>query len=208
MVFKGLKFGMLLQLAVGPMCLLVFNTAASHGVLPGLWLVLAIALVDAVYILLAVLGVAVFIDRPGVKTVIRVGGCLVLMIFGLQTILGAFGLSLLPQVSLFSQVSSRGLFLQGLVLTASNPLTILFWSGMFSTRMLEENWSRRQLAGFAVGCVLATLLFLSGVALLGSLISGFLPNVVIQILNVGVGLVLIWFGVRMVWGRGEKKSGE
>lgn len=49
----GLKFGMLLQLAVGPMCLLVFNTAKNAGFWVALSLVLAITLVDAFYIILA-----------------------------------------------------------------------------------------------------------------------------------------------------------
>ena len=31
--FNGLKFGLLLQIAVGPMCLMVFNTAKNVGLL-------------------------------------------------------------------------------------------------------------------------------------------------------------------------------
>jgi lysine exporter protein (LYSE/YGGA) len=54
----GLKFEMLLQLAVGPMCLMVFNTAKNVDFLVALTLVLAIALVDAFYIILASLGVS------------------------------------------------------------------------------------------------------------------------------------------------------
>ena len=42
----GLKFGMLLQLAVGPMCLMVFNTAKNIGLLVAMSLVLAIALIN------------------------------------------------------------------------------------------------------------------------------------------------------------------
>jgi lysine exporter protein (LYSE/YGGA) len=49
---------MLLQLAVGPMCLMVFNTAKNVDFLVALTLVLAIALVDAFYIILASLGVS------------------------------------------------------------------------------------------------------------------------------------------------------
>ena len=45
--FDGLKFGMLLQIAVGPMCLMVFNTAKNAGFFVALSLVLAIAIVDA-----------------------------------------------------------------------------------------------------------------------------------------------------------------
>ena len=63
----GLKFGMILQLAVGPMCLMVFNTAKNVGFLVSLTLVLAIALVDAFYIVLASLGISKILDKPKVK---------------------------------------------------------------------------------------------------------------------------------------------
>ena len=49
---------MILQLAIGPMCIMVFNTAKNVNFLVALSLVLAISLVDAFYILLAGLGVS------------------------------------------------------------------------------------------------------------------------------------------------------
>ena len=55
---SGLKFGMLLQLAIGPMCLIVFNTAKNSSFLLAFTLVLVITLVDAFYIILAGLGVS------------------------------------------------------------------------------------------------------------------------------------------------------
>ena len=59
----GLKFGMLLQLAVGPMCLMVFNTAKNTGFLTALSLVISIALVDAFYITLASIGTSKILDK-------------------------------------------------------------------------------------------------------------------------------------------------
>ena len=61
--YEGLKFGMLLQLAVGPMCLLVFNTAKNEGFLIAMSLVLAIVLVDALYITLASVGISKILDK-------------------------------------------------------------------------------------------------------------------------------------------------
>jgi len=48
------------------------------------------------------------------------------------------------------------------------------------------------------GCVLSTLVFLSVVAFSGSILSGFLPQIIIQILNVVVGFVLIYFGIKLL----------
>lgn len=197
MILKGIKFGLLLQLAVGPMCLMVFNTSLKYGVFNGLSLVLAITLVDALYILLACAGVATIINNMKVKRLARSVGGLVLIFFGIFTIGDTFHFQILPTLQLFKNESSGSFFIQGLILTLSNPLTIIFWSGMFTAQIIENTWNKRQLGLFAIGCVLATVLFLVPVSVLGTLVQSMLPESVIQLLNVMVGIVLIAFGVRL-----------
>lgn len=194
---KGLRFGMLLQLAVGPLCLMVLNVSAKLGFMNTLPLIAAVTLADALYVALSALGAAALVGRKGFKNVIRIVGSAVLMLFGLDMLLGALGHSLLPGVRLFSASSGASLFLQGLLLTLSNPLTILFWSGMLTAKVAENRWDRSQLFFFAVGCVLSTALFLTLAAALGSAAGEFLPKAVIQVLNAAVGAALIYFGVRL-----------
>jgi threonine/homoserine/homoserine lactone efflux protein len=189
---------MLLQFAIGPMCLMVFHTAATYGFISGLSLVLAIALVDATYIAFASLGTASILGRKKVQTAVKLVGCFVMILFGVNVISEAFGLSFLPGITLFSATSDKNLFVQGLLLTASNPLTILFWSSVFSTQIIRHEWDKKQLTLFATGSVMATPIFLTAVAILGSTASNFLPQSVIKVLNVTVGIVLIFFGIRLL----------
>lgn len=198
MIWKGFRFGMLLQLAVGPMCFLVFQTSASYGFFSGWQIVLAVALVDALFIVLSGLGTAAFISKPKVKAAVRWTGCLVLVVFGLNIGLGALDIQVLPSITLFSASSGGSLFWRGFLLTASNPLTIIFWSGMLTAQMAQNQWNKRQLAFFAVGCVLSTLTFLTAVAALGSVVSSFLPELVIQILNLAVGAALVFYGFKLL----------
>ena len=90
---EGLRFGLLLQLAVGPTCLMVFNTAKNVSFLVAMSLVLAIALVDAFYILLASLGVSKILEKKSVKKIFKIIGSLVLMIFGLNNLASSASLS-------------------------------------------------------------------------------------------------------------------
>lgn len=197
-IWKGLCFGMLLQLAVGPVCMFVLNTSAGYGFANTLPLVAAVTLADALYIALSCLGVAAVVSRPGVKIAVRVIGCAVLIIFGLDMLLGSFGVSLLPGLRLFSASSGGSVFVNGLILAILNPLTILFWSGMLTAKVMENKWDKKHLAFFASGCVLATVVFLTAVAAVGGLLGGVLPNAVIAVLNAIVGLVLMYFGVRLI----------
>ena len=64
---EGLEFGMLLQFAIGPMCLMVFNTAKNAGFLTALVLVFSVALVDTFYIILASAGASRLLENKAVK---------------------------------------------------------------------------------------------------------------------------------------------
>lgn len=208
MIIKGFKFGMLLQLAVGPMCLMVFNTSASGGFIMGFTLAAAIALIDALYISLSGLGVASIINKPGVKKVIKLFGFIVLVLFGINTILGAFNFSLLPSASFFTNIKGQSIFIQGLLLTASNPLTIIFWSGVFSSQVVENDYNFRQLFFFGLGSILSTISFMTAVAAAGSMVNTFLPELVIQVFNIAVGIVLIIFGFKLLLSDREKRKSE
>ncbi len=99
MIYRGFKFGMLLQIAVEPMCLRVFNTATTYGFLMGLSLVLAIAIIDGLYITLSGIGVAVILNKEKIKSVIKILGCFVLILFGINTIMAVFAFTFLPTVA-------------------------------------------------------------------------------------------------------------
>jgi arginine exporter protein ArgO len=69
---------------------------------------------------------------------------------------------------------------------------------VFAAQIAQNRWNRRQLAFFAAGCLLSTLLSLTAVAAIGSVLSGFLPEGAVTILNLLVGTVLIFYGLRLL----------
>lgn len=194
--FSGLKFGLLLQIAVGPMCLMVFNTAKNVGFLVALSLVLAIALVDAFYITLASIGVSKLLEKEKIKKIFKIVGSIVLMVFGINIILNVFGINIIPGLNL--KPTSANIFIQGLILTLSNPITIVFWGSVLTTKIIEDKLKKKELVVFSVGLVSATLLFLTAVAILGTILSSFIPNNISNILNVIVGALIIFFGIKML----------
>ncbi len=201
--FDGLKFGMLLQLAVGPMCLMVFNTAKNVNFLVALSLVLAIALVDAFYIFLAGLGVSKLMEKKSVKSVFKIIGSLVLVIFGINIILNVFNINIIPGLNL--KPNTANIFIQGLILTLSNPITIVFWGSVLTTKIIDDGLKKKELFIFSIGLVSATLFFLTFIAVLGTILSGFIPESVSNILNVIVGLLIIFFGIKMLVKKEKKK---
>lgn len=192
--FNGLKFGMLLQLMVGPMCLMVFNTAKNVNFLVALSLILAITLVDAFYIILAGLGVSALLENKNVKSVFKIIGSLVLVIFGLNIIFNVFNVKLIPGLNL--KPNTTNIFIQGLILTLSNPITIAFWGSVLTTKIIDDGLKKKELVLFSIGLISSTIIFLTFIALLGTVLSGFIPESVSNVLNIIVGLLIILFGIK------------
>lgn len=197
MIWKGFRFGMFLQIAVGPICLFIFQTAASSGFLAAETGVLGAAIIDGLYILAAIFGLGKVLNKyPKMKEIIRYFGAAILVLFGLSNIVGVFGFSIIPSLDFHSEQSIEIIFVKTLVLTLSNPLTILFWAGVLSTKLVEEDFKQKDMYSFGLGAVLSTILFLSMISILGTFLFVFLEPVVLKGLNGIVGIVLVAFGIR------------
>lgn len=196
LLLKGLKFGMILQFAVGPVCLYIFSLGSREGFFSAETAVFAVALVDFIFILMAILGISSFIKNEKVESYLKVLGALIVGIFGLNIILGAFGISIMPSINFFGAKKFGSTFVEGFLLTASNPLTILFWMGVFSTKISEGKMKNADVYFFGIGAVVATLLFLTTIAIIGSIAKTFIPAFAIKGLNILVGLILVYFAIR------------
>lgn len=206
MIFKGFKFGMLLQLAIGPVCIFIFQLANSHGFYGAEAGVFGVVLIDGIYILAAILGIGAVIEKYKIEWGLKTFGAIVLFIFGLSTVLGLFNINLIPSLNAFSSVHSSSYFLQTVVLTISNPLTIIFWAGVFSGKIAENSMNIKEVYSFGFGAVLSTLFFLSLIAVIGSFTKTFLSATSMKALNLSVGMLLIYFSLKMVIKRNKSKS--
>lgn len=209
MIFKGFKFGLLLQIAIGPICLYIINTAIGSGVAAAEAGVLGVTIVDSIFITLSIIGVGTLINKkPGVKILLKYIGTVIMIYFGLGVILGSLGVNILPSLMSSFSASETSLkvsnaFTSSIILTLSNPLTILFWTGVFATKIAGEGYGKSEVVKFGIGAVLATVAFLGTIALVLGLLHLFISENVIKALNFIVGLVLIGFGIKMAFGKVE-----
>ena len=197
MISKGFRFGMLLQFAVGPICLFIFQTSVSSGLFIALLGVLGVTVVDGVFILAAILGMGTLLGKSeNTKKAIKLFGGFILILFGLSTSLSVMGVNFIPGLNLTGVQTVDNVFMKTLLLTLSNPLTILFWAGVFSSKMIEENMEKLHMYQFGLGAILSTILFLSFVSVVGNYLNVFIEGSFMNMLNVIVGIILIGFGVR------------
>jgi threonine/homoserine/homoserine lactone efflux protein len=162
----------------------------------GVWHALSgvsgVVLGDALFIVLAIMGIGAFIERsPNVKRWMAYLGGVVLILFGLK--MGIDAVKFKEALGLTERA-----FTTAFLLTVSSPLTIVFWGGVFSTKIAEAQLMKHQLYLFGCGAVLSTAFSQSMIAICGTVFKQFLPPLVQTILNIIVGIVLVAFGVKGV----------
>ena len=160
-IWNGFRFGTLLQIAIGPICLFIFQTAASSGLGSAEAAVLGVTLADIIYVLAEQYGES----GPSLKKMnvlkkyLKYFGAFVLIIFGAAIISSAFGISMIPSLDLMHGSRTGSAFINALFLTLSSPLTIVFWAGVFSAKISENKAGRKEIYLFGAGAVISTLFF-------------------------------------------------
>ncbi len=200
---SGLLFGLTLQLSVGPVCLYVLKTALDRGLFPALAATLAVTLADGLYIAAAYAGLARFIDRPALKRPFAWAGSAILIAMGIWMAAGAMKAPVGSQeIQVPQMLQSKagfwsdlgGAWLGAFLLTAANPLTIVFWAGVFSSQVAARGENRSAL--YALGALVPTPLFLGVVS--GATVMGaqFLSPALVRVFGIGAGCAVVLFGLR------------
>ncbi len=191
----GLSTGFFLQLALGPVFFLILNITLNTGLLNGVAATLGVTLIDFVYISLSFLGIGKLLEKKSARFLLGIISSIVLILFGIVMVYsGMFTETAAPKSSILTD-SKWTCFFAGILLTVSSPLTIVFWSSVFTAKAIDRNYSRGALALFGLGAGSATPLFLVCSMSLVSIFHKHIPEAAVRILNLGVGFLLIVYGI-------------
>jgi threonine/homoserine/homoserine lactone efflux protein len=159
-------------------------------------MVLGVALIDAAYIALGATGIATLLQVNAARRTLGLTGALVLAAFGVRALLSARP----PEKAATAERrKSLGAFATGALLTAGNPLTILFWTGAFASLIAAGRVrGPAEIAAFSAGCIAATLLFLAIAAWAAQRLAPLFRGRAALWLDRAVGVVLIAFAVRLL----------
>jgi putative LysE/RhtB family amino acid efflux pump len=163
-VLIGFGLGFLVALQLGPMSLLLIRSTLRDGVRVGLAIGAGVAIIDALYAALGAAGAAPLLTVGPLRLVLGALGAVVLAWLGVRTLLAAIhvraGLEGPADVG-----DPRRAFRTSLGATASNPLTIASWAGIFAAASTGTSASAVPLVvGVAVGSATWMTLLASGVA--------------------------------------------
>jgi threonine/homoserine/homoserine lactone efflux protein len=186
--------GMFLQMALGPVFFYILSITMDSNFINSLSGILAVTLVDYIYIILSLIGIGNLLKKNGIKKKFGITSSVILVLFGLMILhKGIAGISETAHVvSVWTPLRS---FTSCFILTISSPLTIFFWSSIFSAKAIEKNYQKNQLVIFAIGTGFSTFAFLSVSMWILSMLKSGITSWVVQTLNCIVGLVLIFYSI-------------
>ena len=195
-LFNGLLTGLFLQLALGPVFFYILGITMDSTYVNSLFGILAVTLVDYIYIVVSILGLGKLLEKERPKRFFGVFGGIVLIVFGILILYKGLGsVDTVDRVKELMWTPFKS-FTSCFVLTISSPLTIVFWSGVFSVKAMEKNYEKKQLTIFGLGAGGATFIFLSLIMAFLAMFRTTIPETIVQWMNLGVGIILILYGLR------------
>lgn len=183
--------GLILQLAIGPVFFFIANLTIQKTFFDGLAGVAAVTLVDYFYITLSILGIGKLLEDERTKKIFGIISSIVLIIFGIFIIKNVINTNISATINTKSLFYS---FASVFLLTISSPMTIVFFTSIFTAKALEYNYSQKELFIFGFGTGLATFLFMGASIIILTMVKGTVPILLIQALNIIVGCLLIIYG--------------
>ncbi len=197
-IAKGLTFGLLLSIAVGPVLFSIIKQSINNGHKGGLAFVLGVSASDVALVLISNVFTKLFAELLQHTSEIGIAGSLLLVIMGVYFLffkkiqVNDEG----KQVIVFRKRDYAKIFLAGFFMNVLNPGVIFFWITT-STTVAVHTVNNRII--IFVTCLLFVLLMdVLKVFLAGKIRNRLTPHN-IHLLNRISGIILIVFGIALIW---------
>ncbi len=198
-VLKGLGFGLLLSIAVGPVLFSIIKQSLNNGHRGGMAFVIGVSVSDITLVLISNVFTELFNDLQTYKQEVGFAGCFFLVSLGLYFLffkkvkVNEEG----KQVFVFRKRDYAKIFLSGFLMNTLNPGVIIFWITT-STAVITHTVDQR------IIIFITCLAWMLGADILKVFLAGKIRNRLtphnIHIINRINGVILIVFGIALIWG--------
>jgi threonine/homoserine/homoserine lactone efflux protein len=198
-ILKGLGFGLLLSISVGPVLFSIIKQSLNNGYRGGLAFIFGVSASDITLVLISNVFTELFNSFKAYKTEVGVAGCIFLVSLGIYFLffkkvnVDSEG----KQVFLTRKRDYAKIFFSGYLMNMLNPSVFFFW--IYASTTVLQNTVNERLVIF-----ITCLVWMLGTDVLKVFLAGKIRNRLtphnIHILNRINGLLLIIFGIALVWG--------
>jgi len=198
-LLKGITFGLLLSISVGPVLFSIIKQSLNNGHKGGLAFIIGVSVSDISLVLLSNFFTRLFDSLKTYKTEVGIAGCVFLVSMGIYFLffkkvkVNDEG----KQVFKFRKRDYAKIFFSGYFMNTLNPSVFIFWITA-STAVINHSVGQR------VIIFITCLVWMLGTDFLKVMLAGKIRNRLtphnIHILNRINGIILIVFGIALIWG--------
>lgn len=197
-LWEGISMGLVLSAMIGPVFFALIQNSLEHGFRYAAILALGILLSDLIYVVVTYFSVSLFAQNPYFEIILGFAGGTVLIGFGISTILkknrsrpNTGGIPL-------PRSKKRTGFMKGFGINGINPFVLLFWISIASLVNLKSEYRRMDIWLYYTGILMTVFSIDLLKAFVAKQLSGFVTPKLMSKLNILVGMVLIFFGSKLV----------
>jgi threonine/homoserine/homoserine lactone efflux protein len=199
-LLKGLTLGLLLSIAVGPVIFSILKQSLNNGHKGGMAFVLGVSASDITLVLVSNVFTELFRSISNHSTTIGIAGSIFLMVMGIYFLffkkiqINEEGQQILVR---FRKRDYAQIGLSGFFMNILNPAVFLFWITT-STTFISHTVQQRIII-FTTCLVFVLAADIAKVMLAGKIRNRLTPHN-IHIINRINGIILIGFGIALIWG--------
>lgn len=186
--------GLSLAAPIGPINAAQIDRGIKFGFFHAWILGVGAILADAIYMLIVYIGVVQFIDTPFMKSFLWSFGAFILIYTGIEGLAGAGKLELKDNRKPEPLWQA---FLYGFFMSLSNPLTILFWLGIYGAVLAKtaSTVGNSELILYSCAIFIGLITWDIWMAAISSSFRRFLHIGILKFISIISGVSLIGFGV-------------
>jgi threonine/homoserine/homoserine lactone efflux protein len=190
-IFLGLS----LSAPIGPINAAQLDKGLKRGFMHA-WVVgLGAVCADIIYMLLVYFGMIHLLDAPFIKAFLWLFGFFVLVYTGVESIVNSEQVTSLETREVGESLFKS--FTSGFLMSLFNPLSILFWLGIYGSILakMTSEYSMDQLLVYSGAIVFGILLWDVLMAGASSIFRKILTNRLLKLISISSGLSLVGFGL-------------
>lgn len=194
-IFTYILLGVSLAAPVGPVNAAQLDTGIKNGFFHAFIFGFGALSADILYMIMVYFGVGQFIDSPYIKIFLWTFGCFVLTYTGIENLLTLNKIKI--NMSSGKRIRLRQALLSGFLISLLNPLTILFWLGIYGSILAQTSVSLQddQLIIFSLAIIVGVILWDTIIAFLSSGARKYLSTRFLIIISLLSSLSMIAFGI-------------
>ncbi|MBD1382553.1 LysE family transporter [Metabacillus arenae] len=196
--FSYILLGISLAAPIGPVNAAQIDRGIKSGFLHAWFIGLGSITADLVYMMVVYLGVVHILDSPFIKAFLWLFGFFVLVYTGIETLMNTNKILIDNKRGL---ESLKKTFLTGFFMSISNPLTILFWLGIYGSVLAKtaSTYSHLQLFFYSSAILVGLLVWDLTMAAVSSGFRKVLTPKLLMGISVFSGVTLVGFGLYFGW---------